>query len=129
MAKRGRGSSIISVETELVRLHHGTDTESAFWIAEKGLNQEKAIAISGGDGEFWATTTRDKAELFSGLNPSGGVPAIVSFDLPTATLEWCMSQAEPLAVEIDSDVYRLYPGSFHKINCSMTNVVTVTTEE
>jgi hypothetical protein len=112
------------VPSELdIRLHHGTDENSARDLLLHGVDQAQA-AVFNVAGEFWATTSPADAETFAQVNPAGGVPARYSFDLPFGVLQTLLNSSPPRAYQnINSGVdwYEFLPGSFPLLNLYMAN--------
>ncbi len=107
----------------VIRLHHGTDEDSANDLDQHGVDQAGATAFNV-SGEFWATTSAADAETFAQVNPAGGVPARFSFDLPVRVLQALLSAAPPRAYQHTSggvDWYEFLPSSFPLLNQHMTN--------
>ena len=106
-----------------VRLFHGTDIESAKYIARFGVSQERIFEISGCD-EFWMTTDSTDAAVFAGMSPiADGARGVVSFDLPYVTVETCLASE---SIEIHDQIcVQFFPGSFSAINTDRSNVSVV----
>jgi hypothetical protein len=105
-----------------IRLHHGTDDNSANDLLVNGVNV--AGAAYNVSGEFWATTSAADAETFAQVNPAGGVPARFSFDLPGSVLQALLSAVPPRAYQHTTagvDWYEFLPGSFPVLNQHLTN--------
>jgi hypothetical protein len=69
----------------VIRLHHGTDENSANDLLMHGVNQAHAAAWNG-TGEFWATTDHGRAEWFARSHPNSPPAACFEFSLPAAVL-------------------------------------------
>jgi hypothetical protein len=112
------------VPAELViRLHHGTDENSAIALLQHGVNQAQAAALNV-SGEFWATTSMVDAETFAQVNPAGGVPARFSFDLALAVLQKLLNANPPRAYQHTTsgvDWYEFLPSGFPLLNQHMAN--------
>lgn len=107
----------------VIRLHHGTDENSANDLHLNGVNQAQAAAFNV-SGEFWATTSVADAETFAQVNPAGGVPARFSFDLPLAVLQTLLNTAPPRAYQHTTagvSWYEFLPSSFPLLNQHMAN--------
>src|SRR2546423_12779527 len=81
-----------------IRLHHGTDENSANDILHNGLDQARA-ASQNVTGEFWATTDAADAEVFAQVNPAEGTPARYSFDLSLQGLAALLGSTPPRAYQ------------------------------
>jgi hypothetical protein len=106
-----------------IRLHHGTDEDSANDLLLHGVQQAPA-ALFNVSGEFWATSSAADAETFAQANPAGGVPARFSFDLPLWVLQALLNVTLPRAYQTtDSGVdwYEFLPSSFPLLNQHMAN--------
>jgi len=103
-----------------IPLHHGTDLGSANDIAVNGLEVARAAAFNGG-GEFWATVDVAMADLFAQVNPAGGLPARLDFELPVAVLEALLTSNPPQAYQHGADVYEFLPTAFATLNAFMAN--------
>jgi hypothetical protein len=101
-----------------IRLHHGTDLASANDIALNGLDGARAAAFNG-SGEFWATVDVAMADTFAQVNPAGGPPARLDFDLPVAVLVALLTANPPRAYQHGPDVYELLPAGFPSLNAHM----------
>jgi hypothetical protein len=108
----GRASS------KSLRLHHGTDEDSANDILNNGLDRAKA-ASQNVTGEFWATANPADADTFAQVNPAGGIPARYSFDLPLSVLGALLSANPPQAYQHGTDWYEFLPGSYPTLNRHM----------
>jgi hypothetical protein len=105
---------------EYVRLHHGTDVDSATDILNSGLDPAKAAAFNV-SGEFWATTDVAGADTFAQVNPAAGVPARFDFDLPRRVLTALLSSVPPMAYQHGAGDYEFLPASFPDLNRHMAN--------
>jgi hypothetical protein len=103
-----------------IRLHHGTDVTSAQDILHNGLNQASA-AVHNVSGEFWTTTDIPSADVFAQVNPVGGIPARLSFDLPEQILAALLAAHPPRVYQQGSLEYEFLPASFPLLNQHMTN--------
>ena len=113
---------VVSQSGEMLRLHHGTDAESAIYIKNYGLSLEKINRISGAD-EFWMTMSSSVANDFAILKSQPGPPTLLSFDLPVKTINTCL--ARDWAELHMEDSIAFYPQSFSVVNGTMLNVTTV----
>jgi hypothetical protein len=103
-----------------IRLHHGTDLGSANDIAANGLDAARAAAFNEG-GEFWATMDVAMADTFAQVNPAGGTPARLDFDLPMTVLAALLAANPPRAYQHGADVYEFLPAAFATLNAAITN--------
>lgn len=106
-----------------IRLHHGTDQNSANDLLLHGVDQAQAAAFNV-SGEFWATTSAADADTFAQVNPAGGVPARYSFDLPLWVLQVLLTANPPRAYRHTTsgvDWYEFLPSSFPLLNQHMAN--------
>jgi len=106
-----------------IRLHHGTDENSANDLLHQGLDQAHAAAFNV-SGEFWATISLADAEAFAQVNPAGGVPARYSFDLALWALQTLLISTSPRAYQHSTSGVRWYeflPASFPLLNQHMAN--------
>ena len=106
-----------------IRLHHGTDENSATDLLLHGVDQGQA-AVFNVSGEFWATTGDTDADTFAQVNPAGGVPARYSFDIPLWVLRALLNANPPRAYLLTSagvDWYEFSRTSFGMLNQYMTN--------
>ena len=117
-------SAFLEVSPEpAIRLHHGTDENSAADILLHGLEQGQA-SVFNVSGEFWATTSAADAEIFAQVNPVGGVPGRYSFDLSLEVLRDLMTATSPRAYQHTTsgvDWYEFLPSSFPLLNQHMAN--------
>jgi hypothetical protein len=107
----------------VIRLHHGTDENSANDILQHGVNHTQAAAFNV-SGEFWATTSAADAETLAQVNPAGGVPARFSFDFPLGMLQTLLHARPPRAYQHTTagvDWYEFLPSSFPLLNQHMAN--------
>ena len=104
----------------VIRLHHGTDEQSAIDILNHGLSRANAAAHNV-TGEFWATTEDADAETFAQANPAGGTPARYSFDLPLDLLDELLNSQPPRAYQHGPDWFEFLPSSYAELNQHMTN--------
>lgn len=87
-------------------LFHGTDINSAFDIAENGINTQAD--------SFYMTSSQEDAQMYAENNPAGGDPAMVSTTVPDSVLTDLQSAGN---LEInDSGVYRFLPGAWSVLN-------------
>jgi hypothetical protein len=115
-----------------VCLYHGTDVESAAWIAQYGLNYERARLFGGGS--FWATTDPDSATWCAYVNPAGGPPGLVRFELIGDVILSLMSRNPAWAIDRTleyqsmqpAQTYEFLPSSFSAVSRAMTNATQVT---
>jgi hypothetical protein len=115
-ADRSEGSA----PSGMIRLHHGTDENSANDILHNGLNAASA-ARQNVTGEFWATTSAADADTFAQVNPAGGTPARFSFDLPLSVLGSLLAANPPRAFQHGSGWFEFLPSSYPTLNRHMTN--------
>jgi len=106
--------------SDSIRLHHGTDENSANDILTNGLSRV-AAASQNVTGEFWATTGAADADTFAQVNPAGGIPARYSFDLPLSVLVALLNANPPRVYQHGSDWYEFLPGSYPTLNRYMAN--------
>jgi hypothetical protein len=85
-----------------------------------GLDQAAAAAFNV-SGEFWATADQSVADTFAQVNPAGGVPARLDFDLPLRILVALLSSAPPRAYQHGDDDYEFLPTGFVLLNAHMAN--------
>jgi hypothetical protein len=107
----------------IVRLHHGTDVDSANDLLVHGVIYARAAAFNV-SGEFWATVSESEAKAFAVANPAGGVPARYSFNLPLSVLQALLNSSPRRAnrlVLFGVEWYEFYPGSFPYLNRYMAN--------
>ena len=71
---------------DVLTIYHGTDAASATSIVKKGINQEAARALGGGD-VFWATSDLATARLFAKANPKGGAAGVVGMTLSQSAFD------------------------------------------
>src|SRR5262245_10711926 len=112
-----------NIPASAIRLHHGTDDQSANTILQLGVDHKQAGAWNV-SGEFWATTSAADAEVFAQVNPAGGVPALFSFDLPHQMLLEMVDADPPQAYRHSTngvDWYEFLPGGFSVLNQRMEN--------
>ncbi len=100
----------------LLRLHHGTDLDSATAMRDRGLSAAEAARYNS-TGEFWASTDAVTADWFARTNPAGGRPAQLSFDVPEEALALLLDQG--LAVAHGD--FEFLPAAFDILNQAMTN--------
>jgi len=106
-----------------LRLHHGTDGNSATDLLLDGVDEVQAAAFNV-SGEFWATTGVGEAETFAQVNPAGGVPTRYSFDIPLWVLRTLLNANPPRAYQHTTsgvDWYEFLPISFPLLNQHMAN--------
>jgi hypothetical protein len=103
-----------------IRLHHGTDEDSANDILNNGLSRTRA-ASQNVTGECWVTTNASDADTFAQVNPAGGIPARYSFDLPLSVLAALLSSNPPRAYQHGADWYEFLPASYPTLNREMVN--------
>jgi hypothetical protein len=103
-----------------IRLHHGTDWQSAQSIAAFGLDASLAAQYNG-TGEFWATTDEIIASWFAKVNPAGGPPAMLKFEISEAVITDLLSQGPALLIVHSSTAYEFLPSSFSALNLHMVN--------
>src|SRR5215207_2636302 len=102
----------------VLRLHHGTDEASANALLLHGVDQTQAAAFNL-SGEFWATTSSADADAFAQVNPAGGPPARLSFDIPLWALQALLSSSPPRAYQHTTsgvDWYEFLPSGFPLLN-------------
>jgi hypothetical protein len=107
----------------VLRLHHGTDEASANALLLHGVDQTEAAKFNM-SGEFWATTSSADADTFAQVNPAGGAPARLSFDLPLWAPQALWSSSPPGVYQHTTggvDWYEFLPSSFPLLNEQMTN--------
>jgi hypothetical protein len=109
-----------SASSGTIRLHHGTDDDSANDILNNGLDAVNA-ARHNVTGEFWATTSPADADTFAQVNPAAGTPARFSFDLLLPVLAALLASNPPRAYQHGSDWYEFLPASYPTLNRHMTN--------
>jgi hypothetical protein len=85
-----------------------------------GLDQARAAAFNEG-GEFWATTDLAMANTFAQVNPAGGIPTRLDFDVPVAVLAALLGANPPQAYQHGNDVYEFLPPGFLLLNLHMAN--------
>jgi hypothetical protein len=109
----------------LLRLHHGTDLDSATTIRDRGLSAAAAARYNS-TGEFWASTDAATADWFAKTNPAGGPPARLSFELPEEVVVLLVDQG--LAVAHGGSDFEFLPAGFDILNRAVVNkqVVPVT---
>lgn len=113
-------SSSLPDPNGLLRLHHGTDLNSALDIMHNGLDQTNAAALNV-SGEFWATTDQNMADVFAQVNPTGGQPARLDFDIPLQVVLDLIAAIPPQAIRDGEDVYEFLPSSYAVLNQHLTN--------
>jgi hypothetical protein len=106
---------------DLIRLYHGTDWQSAQRIASFGLNANQAAQYNT-SGEFWATTDEVIAGWFAQVNPAGGTPAKLEFEVSKELLAELLSEVPPAALRHSSATYEFLPASFRRLNLHMVNI-------
>jgi hypothetical protein len=102
-----------------MRLFHGTDKGSADDIMRSGVNAGLAASFNA-TGEFWATSDIDLADIFAQVNPAGGEPARLEFEIPDERLTWLLAQGWVLTS--DRDLYEFLPMSFLELNRCATMI-------
>lgn len=109
----------------VLRLYHGSDSESIKYIAANGIQYESALEL--GDGNFWATPDVDTAKWFAQVNPKGGDPMVLHFELGSSLVLHLQSQDPPHLLEHVGGVpaYEFFPDCFEVVNSSMRNVHTI----
>jgi hypothetical protein len=108
------------VAPRVIRLHYGTDEDSANDILGHGLNGGNA-AVFNVTGEFWTTTDPAAADTFAQVNPAGGTPARYSFDLPLGVLRALLASNPPRVYQHGGDWYEFLPTSYATVNQHRTN--------
>jgi hypothetical protein len=106
-----------------IRLHHGTDEDSANGLLLHGVDRAQAAAFNV-SGEFWATTSAADAETIAQVNPAGGVPVRFSFDLPLRVLQTLLNANPPRAYQHTAagvNWYEFLPTSFALLNQHVAN--------
>jgi hypothetical protein len=97
---------------DLITIFHGTDVASATSIVKKGINQEAARALGGGD-VFWATSDLATARLFAKANPKGRSPAVVGITLRQSSLDRLVSSG---AVQVEEGAIKVTNwDAFHQV--------------
>jgi hypothetical protein len=104
----------------LVRLHHGTDRDSAIRIRDHGLDAGEA-AKHNATGEFWASSDAAVAEWFALSNPAGGPAVRLEFEIPDDVLARLVNQVPPLALFHAPSDYEFSPAGHDILNRVMTN--------
>jgi len=89
-----------------VTLFHGTDIDSAFDIAENGVQTDAKA--------FYMTPDTAIADVYATGNPAGGVPSMVSITL-SDSLVGELEAAGNLQV-IDGGIYQFTPGAWGTLN-------------
>ena len=108
-----------------LRLYHGTDIGSAAYIIDFGLDQARSLAYGGGT--FCATMDFSMACTFADLNPAGGPPIILGFDIASTVFCDLITQSPPLVSEIIGVGYEFFPQSYEIMNESMINKTAIAT--
>src|SRR5262245_57474507 len=103
-----------------IRLHHGTDQASANDLHQNGVQQQPAAAWNG-SGEFWATSTHQRAKWFALSHPNSPPAACFEFDLSESVLRSILQTNPPVAVHHAPNDYEFLPGSHALLNYHMTN--------
>jgi len=112
-----------------IRLVHGTDLETALWIAKHGLSHERMMEFCArfqiGAGRFWTSTSMRIVRNYAEMNPevylNGATPAIVGFSLPVTLVTGLLGSDPPLAeYEPFDEAYCFDPRSFNTVNSAMT---------
>ena len=108
------------IGSAVLRLHHGTDLASANDLLNNGVDAGKAAAFNV-SGEFWTTTDVAVADTFAQVNPAGGTPARLEFDLPMPVLTALLPTTPPQAYQHGSDAYEFLPTAFASLNAHLAN--------
>jgi len=103
-----------------IRLHHGTDQNSAKDLLLHGVNQAHAAAWNG-TGEFWAATDHGRAEWFARSHPNSPPAACFEFSLPGAILQQILQMQPPGAVFHAAGDYEFRPACYLLLNQHMFN--------
>ena len=104
----------------LLRLHHGTDLQSANDIVRNGLDAVKAASYNG-SGEFWASSEIGTADWFARTNPSNGQPARISFDIEESVLQQLCSAQPSVVFAHGPNDYEFQSTCFPHLNQAMKN--------
>jgi hypothetical protein len=103
-----------------IRLHHGTDEDSANDLLLHGVDSVQA-ALWNGSGEFWTTTDHERAEWFARSHPNSPPAACFEFTLPAAVLRQILQMQPPGAIFHAPGDYEFLPDSYDVLNQYMTN--------
>ena len=122
MPSRSLPSTGTDPESGRLRLFHGTDSNSANWIIAHGLDKQRAIA-TGGTGDFWCTADFLTANVFAAVNPTGGMPIVIGFALPTDVVRRCLERSWAYLHEMG--IYEFKHQSFGAINDVLTNIIKI----
>jgi hypothetical protein len=107
------GTTGLLVHNSFCPLFHGTDLESAFDIAEHGIETEAT--------DFFMSSSQGEAEYYAKYNPAGGEPALVSITLPDSVAAK-LEAAGDLQI-INNSTYRFLPGAWQILNDLGFNLV------
>lgn len=111
----------------MVQLFHGTDAGTALDFDKHRLDYHR-LSYYGGS-EFCATTSQSSAEVYALVNPAGGSPIVIRFELPTVFLQSLLTHDDPEMVMAHIDQfgpwYQFYPCSFSIMNEAMSNITTL----
>ncbi len=105
---------------QLIRFHHGTDINGANDLLQNGVDQQQAAAWNG-SGEFWATTSHQRAEWFARSHSNSPPAACFEFDLPDAALTAILQMNPAVALRHGQDDYEFLPASHGMLNQQMIN--------
>jgi hypothetical protein len=115
-------NSSSTANIEWVQFWHGTDIASANWISTKGLNLVRLKQTEGAYA-FCTTTDQKIAGVYAKINPARGIPVVLGFQIPFATLKDLLT-IEPDWVfkeDIVDKAYEFYPQTFYTMNSVMIN--------
>jgi hypothetical protein len=112
-----------SAGTGVIELGHGTDIQSAHYIAQSGVNYEMALRY--GDGSFWATPDMEMAAWFAYVNPATGPPALVKLKIQTGVIDFGLSSSPPSIIDHGNQAFEFQRQSFQLLNTSVVDATIV----